>query len=583
MLSLADYLIIAGYFLISILIALYYSKRAGKSSEEFFLSGRNLPWYLAGLSMVATTFAADTPLAVTELVAKNGISGNWVWWNFALGGVLTVFFFAKLWRRSGIMTEVEFIELRYSGKPAKFLRGFRAVYLGLFMNVIIIGWVNNAMVTVLQEIFQIDASRILFYVFMCMALVAVYSAISGLWGVVVTDAFQFILAMGGSIILAVIIVNAPEVGGLSGLQEKLPPHVFEFFPRVGETPGGVSGVFAMTVAAFLAYIGVQWWSSWYPGSEPGGGGYIAQRMLSAKDEKHSLWATLFFQTAHYAIRPWPWILVALSALVLYPELGADEKKLGYVKAINEFLPSGLKGLMIAAFFAAYMSTVATQLNWGTSYLVNDLYKRFLKKSGDEKHYVFISRVFTLLLMVVSAVVTTFITRISGAWEFIIECGAGLGLVLILRWYWWRINAWSEIAAVVTPFVLLPFVKMSDISFPESLYFLSGGTTIAWLVVTFLTKPTDELTLKNFFLRIKPGGTLWKPVFNKLSDAERQHFNTEKLRYNFIGWISGVVLVYSFLFGTGGVLFGFTNLIIICSVTFVLSTGVLIYVLNQRRE
>lgn len=583
MLSLADYLIIAGYFVISILIALYYSKRAGKSSEEFFLSGRNLPWYLAGLSMVATTFAADTPLAVTELVAKNGISGNWVWWNFALGGILTVFFFAKLWRRSGIMTEVEFIELRYSGKPAKFLRGFRAVYLGLFMNVIIIGWVNNAMVTVLQEIFQIDASRILFYVFLCMALVAVYSAISGLWGVVVTDAFQFILAMGGSIILAVIVVNAPEVGGLSGLQEKLPPHVFEFFPRVGETAGGVSGVFAMTVAAFLAYIGVQWWSSWYPGSEPGGGGYIAQRMLSAKDEKHSLWATLFFQTAHYAIRPWPWILVALSALVLYPELGADEKKLGYVKAINEFLPSGLKGLMIAAFFAAYMSTVATQLNWGTSYLVNDLYKRFLKKGGDEKHYVLISRVFTLLLMVVSAVVTTFITRISGAWEFIIECGAGLGLVLILRWYWWRINAWSEITAVVTPFVLLPFVKMSGITFPVSLYFLSGGTTIAWLVVTFLTKPTDELTLRNFYLRIKPGGTLWKPIFNKLSDAEKQHFNTEKLRYNFIGWITGVVLVYSFLFGTGGVLFGFTNLIIICSVTFVLSTSVLIYVLNQRRE
>jgi Na+/proline symporter len=339
----------------------------------------------------------------------------------------------------------------------------------------------------------------------------------------------------------------------------------------------------MTIAAFLAYIGVQWWSSWYPGSEPGGGGYVAQRMLSAKDEKHSLWATLFFQTAHYAIRPWPWILVALAALVIYPELGADEKKLGYVRAINEFLPSGLKGLMIAAFFAAYMSTVATQLNWGTSYLVNDLYKRFLKKSGDEKHYVLMSRVFTLLLMVVSAIVTTFITRISGAWEFIIECGAGLGLVLILRWYWWRINAWSEITAVITPFVLLPFVKMNGISFPESLYFLSGGTTIAWLVVTFLTKPTDELTLRNFYLRIKPGGTLWKPVFNKLSDNEKNHFNTEKLRYNFIGWISGVVLVYSFLFGTGGVLFGFTNLIIICSVTFVLSTGVLIYVLNQRKE
>ncbi len=581
MLSLADYLIIAVYFAISILIAIYYSKRAGKSSEEFFLSGRNLPWYLAGLSMVATTFAADTPLAVTELVAKNGISGNWVWWNFALGGVLTVFFFARLWRRSGIMTEVEFIELRYSGGPAKFLRGFRAVYLGLFMNVIIIGWVNNAMVSVLQEIFRIDASRILLYVFICMALVAVYSAISGLWGVVVTDAFQFILAMAGSIVLAVIVVNSPEVGGITGLQEKLPPYVFEFFPRIGETAGGVTGVFAMSVAAFLAYIGVQWWSSWYPGSEPGGGGYVAQRMLSAKDEKHSLWATLFFQTAHYAIRPWPWILVALAALVLYPELGADEKKLGYVKAINDFLPSGLKGLMIAAFFAAYMSTVATQLNWGTSYLVNDLYKRFLKKEGSEKHYVFTSRVFTLLLMVVSAIVTTFITRISGAWEFIIECGAGLGLVLILRWYWWRINTWSEITAVVTPFVLLPFVRMSGISFPESLYFLSGGTTIAWIIVTFLTRPTDDQTLKNFYLKIKPGGTLWRPIFNKLSDEEKKLFDTEKLRYNFIGWIAGVILVYSVLFGTGGLLFGYTNLIIICSFTFAASTAVLLFVLKQH--
>ncbi len=547
---LLDYLIILIYFIISIGIAIYYSKRAGKSTEDFFLSGRNLPWYLAGLSMVATTFAADTPLAVTELVAKNGIAGNWVWWNFAFGGLLTVFFFAKLWRRAGIMTEAEFAEIRYSGKPARFLRGFRALYLGLFMNVIIMGWVNKAMTSILTGMFGIPESEVLFYVFGCMLLVAVYSAISGLWGVVVTDAFQFVLAMIGCIFLAILVVNSPQVGGVSGMQEKLPAFVFDFFPVISDVTTAGSA-FALTTASFLAYIGIIWWASWYPGAEPGGGGYVAQRMMSAKDEKHSLFATLFFQIMHYAVRPWPWVLVAVCSLILYPDLGASEKGLGYIYAMNDFLPVGLKGLLVAAFFAAYMSTIATQLNWGTSYVMNDFYRRFVKKNEDEKHYVRFSRITTVALMIISVFVTLIINRISGAWEFIIEAGAGVGLVLILRWFWWRINAWSEISAMVTPFILLPIIHSMNIAFPESLFYIVSITTVVWIVVTFLTKPTDEKVLFSFYKRIHPGGVLWKKVSDKLPEVQ----GDKGFFRMFLNWFFGVVLVYSMLFCTGSLIFG----------------------------
>ncbi|GAB6282292.1 MAG: Na+:solute symporter [Ignavibacterium sp.] len=544
-----DYLIIAVYFILSFSIAIFYSKRAGKSTNEFFLSGRNLPWYLAGLSMVATTFAADTPLAVTELVAKNGISGNWLWWNFAFGGLLTVFFFARLWRRAGIMTEVEFAEIRYSGKPAKFLRGFRAVYLGLFMNVIILGWVNKAMVSILTGMFGVSESVVMYYVFVAMFFVALYSALSGLWGVVVTDAVQFIIAMTGCIILAIVVVSSPQIGGIGGMKEKLPEFVFNFFPTVTNQVS-IGGALSLTVVSFLAYIGIQWWASWYPGAEPGGGGYVAQRMMSAKDEKHSLFATLFFQIAHYAIRPWPWILIGMAALILYPNLPMEEKRMGYIYAMNDFLPIGLKGLLVAAFFAAYMSTIATHLNWGTSYLINDFYRRFLVKEKSEKHYVFSSRIMTIVLMIISVIVTTFINRISGAWEFILECGAGVGLVLILRWFWWRINAWSEIVAMITPFLILPFLRMANIQFPISLFYLVSINTIVWLIATYLTKPTDEKVLISFYERIHPGGILWKPISNKLPNVKS---DTGFLSM-FINWIAGVVLVYSMLFGIGEFIF-----------------------------
>ncbi|GBD87022.1 sodium/glucose cotransporter [bacterium BMS3Abin03] len=574
--GLFDFLIVIAYFIFSFGIAVYYSRRAGKSTEEFFLSGRNLPWYLAGLSMVATTFAADTPLAVTELVAKNGIAGNWIWWNFAFGGILTVFFFARLWRRAGIMTEVEFAEIRYSGKPAKFLRGFRAVYLGLFMNVIIMGWVNKALAIILIGLFGIAETQVYYYVFACMLMVAAYSALSGLWGVVVTDAFQFFIAMAGCIVLAILVVNSSSIGGIEGLQNKLPNFMFNFFPDLSSVKS-VGGAFALTVTSFLAYIGIIWWASWYPGAEPGGGGYVAQRMMSAKDEKHSLFATLFFQVTHYALRPWPWIIVGLCSLALYPELADNAKGMGYIYAMRDFLPAGLKGLLVAAFFAAYMSTIATQLNWGTSYIINDFYRRFLIKDKDEKHYVKSSRAATIILMLISLVVTLLITRISGAWEFIMECGAGVGLVLILRWFWWRVNAWSEISAMITPFVIYPLLILFDIKFPDTLLILVPSTSIVWLIVTFLTEPTSNEVLESFYRRIHPGGRLWKKVSDSLPDVK----SDGNFLIMFVNWVFGVILVYSILFGIGNLIFGYFTEFIISLLLSILSVFVIYRNLSKQ--
>lgn len=573
-----DYIILASYIILSIIIALFYSKRSGKSTDEFFLSGRNLPWYFAGISLAATTFAADTPLAVTELVAKNGISGNWVWWNFAFGGMLTVFFFARLWRRAGIMTEAEFAEIRYAGKPAKFLRGFRAVYLGLFMNVIIIGWVNKAMVSILTGLFAVSETQAIIYVFIVMLLVAVYSALSGLWGVVITDAFQFFLAMAGAIILAVLVLDSPDVGGVTGLQEKLPGFIFDFFPTVGSSFESFGSALSISILAFLAYIGIQWWASWYPGAEPGGGGYSAQRMMSAKNEKHSLLAVLLFQVLHYAARPWPWIIVGLASLVLYPELTAENSRMGYIFAMRDFLPTGLKGLLVAAFFAAYMSTIATHLNWGASYLMNDVYKRFINQSKKDQHYVAASRFITVLLMIIAIFVTMLISRISGAWEFILQCGAGVGLVLILRWYWWRINAWSEISAMIAPFLLLPVSIYLEIYFPENLYFLVAGTTIIWITITFLTKPEPEEKLISFYTKIRPGGKLWKPIQTKLGITYESGTN---LVYMLFAWLFGVLLIYSMLFGIGSLILNHITATLIYGIISLIAIFGVYYFLNKE--
>jgi Na+/proline symporter len=593
-----DFSVIILFFFVIFGIAAYYSRKASQGREQFFLSGRNLPWWLAGTAMVATTFAADTPLAVTELVAKNGIAGNWLWWNMAIGAMLTVFFFARLWRRSGVMTDVEFVEFRYSGKTAAFLRGFRSIYLGLFMNVIILGWVHKAM----EKIFVVTVPEVNAFLLVCITavIIAIYASASGLVGTSRTDSFQFLFAIAGCIVLAIIVVRLPEVGGLAMLKTKLRPELIEFVPRVGNiTAKGITGgAMALTVGAFIAHIGLQWWGTWYPGADPGGGGYVAQRMMSAKDEKHSLFATLWFTIAHYTIRPWPWILVALSALVILPraedpaQLQAQNPQMYvvaeqafnnpslmksddavyqteefkefyekyentvdpgrmYPKLMLRYLPKGLLGLLIAVFLAAYMSTISSQLNWGTSYIINDFYRRFIKKDADEKHYVLISRLTMLLMILISLLVTRYLlTTISGAWEFIINASAGLGLVLILRWWWWRVNAWSEIAAMIAPLIIYPIAKACGLESPITLYPTIFGTTLVWVLVTFLTKPADEKTLRSFYKKVHPGGWGWKKISEKMPEV-RSDTGFGRM---FISWGAGVALIYSFLFGLGKIFF-----------------------------
>ncbi|MDD3891683.1 MAG: Na+:solute symporter [Bacteroidales bacterium] len=566
-----DWAIIISYMAVSIGISMYLAKRAGQSTDDFFLSGRNLPWYIAGTSMVATTFAADTPLAVTELVAQQGIAGNWLWWNMLLGGMLTVFFFSRLWRRADILTDAEFVSIRYSGKEASFLRGFRAVYIGIIMNVVVIAWVNLAMVKIFQVIFPdftflgiesisilgIEFSSHLLLVGALLVFVAVYSSMSGLMGVSITDSIQFVIAMTGSVVLAIVAIK--QVGGISGLKESLSPSkwVFDFLPVINSEPQtGVqgTGVLKMTVTALVAYLGVQWWASWYPGAEPGGGGYVAQRMMSAKDEKHSLLATLWFQLAHYALRPWPWILVALAALVLYPN--EADKGATYVMVIRDFLPAGLIGLLLAAFFAAFMSTIASQTVWGTSYIVNDLFKPFIKPKATEKYYIKVSRITTFVLIFFSLIVTTQFSRISDGWKFVIAMSTGIGLVLILRWFWWRINAWSEISAMVAPYLIFPVLKwgfgLDPISadFEICLIIIVLWSTAVWLTVTLLTKPSSDEKLKQFYTKIHPGGWGWKK-FTKLYPEVKQDSG---YGYLFLNWILGCIMVLFFLFGFGKILF-----------------------------
>ena len=608
-----DIIIIAVYFIVSIGIGFYMSRRAGKGMDDFFLSGRKLPWYIAGTSMVATTFAADTPLAVTELVVQNGISGNWLWWNMLFGGMLTVFFFAKLWRRADILTDAEFVSIRYSGKPANFLRGFRAVYIGIFMNVIVIAWVNLAMVKILQVVFP-DLSLFglkefsflgqtysvhLIAVGGIMIFTALYSALSGLMGVSLTDSFQFIIAMTGSVVLAVFAVNHADVGSVAAITAKLPEATLDFFPlNSSSQDSGAGNVLKMGLVAFIAYMGVQWWASWYPGSEPGGGGYVAQRMMSAKNEKHALLATLWFQIAHFALRPWPWILVALSAMIIYPisqntevlktenpyyyeisekissKVSLSPQETSDIKTINfkeynekfqntkdpgkmfpklmvDLLPSGVFGLLIAAFLAAYMSTLASQTVWGTSYIINDLYKPFINKNADQKKYIKISRYTTFILMIFSLFVTTQFDTISGAWKFVLICSGGIGLVLILRWFWWRINAWSEISAMFAPYVIYPFLKYYDVEFELSLIIIVAWATLVWLVVTFLTKPTDKEKLVSFYTKVHPGGIGWKKISDELPDVK----SDRDFPLLFFNWFAGSLSVMFSIFGIGKIIFG----------------------------
>jgi len=549
-----DYAIIAGYIILTLVVGLLFSARASKNVGEFFLSGRKLPWWLAGTGMVATTFAADTPLAVAGFVAKNGIAGNWVWWTFVSGGMLTVFFFARLWRRANILTDLEFIELRYSGKAASFLRGFKAVYFGLFINAVIIGWVNLAMFKIIRIMMPELNPELTIVVLV--VLTTVYSGLSGLWGVSVTDAVQFVIAMAGCIVLAVLAVQHPSVTAAGGLKGALPAWMFDFFPTFSTAPANqndAAGAFALPFASFAAMAFVQWWASWYPGAEPGGGGYIAQRMMSAKDEKHSLLATLWFTVAHYAIRPWPWIIVGLVSLVMFPDLPAAQKEDGYVYVMKAVLPSGLRGLLVAAFLAAYMSTLATHLNWGTSYLINDFYRRFIRTEGDSRHYVMVSKAVTAVTAVFALYITFFVLEtITGAWEFIIQCGAGTGFVLIMRWFWWRLNAWSEITSMVAPFIAYGWLtSMTGITFPESLFIIVLFTIASTLLVTFITPPTEEEQLRTFYRTTRVGGALWKKISATMPEVE----SDKGFGRLFLDWFLGIILVYSTLFGTGKLIFG----------------------------
>jgi solute:Na+ symporter, SSS family len=556
-----DWLVVAAYFALNIIIGLYFRKRATASTEDYFVGGRKATWWLAGTSMVATTFAADTPLAVTGLVASYGIAGNWLWWNMLMSGMLTVFFYARLWRRAGVMTDVEFAEIRYSGKPAAILRGARAIYLGLPINCIIMGWVNLAMVKILIIIFGITKLEAIGIVFAIMFVTAAISTLSGLWGVLVTDLFQFVLKMGMMIVLAVYAVKA--VGGMSELKTKLLAldsakaaasgghgSILSFTPDIGSV--------WMPMITFFVYIAVSWWATWYPGAEPGGGGYIAQRIFCAKDEKNSLLATLWFNIAHYAVRPWPWILTALCSLVLYPTLA--DKESGFIKVIMDpqVFPSALRGIMIAAFAAAYMSTIGTQLNWGASYIVNDFYKRFLVRDRNEKHYVAVSQLATVLIMIISCFVTWYQNSITDAWKFLIAIGAGTGSVLILRWFWWRINAWSEISAMAASFfvsiMLKEYFKLDSddpLQFAYTVLITVACSTVIWLAATLLTSPEKEDVLISFYRKVRPSAALWGPIARKAMDVKPQHDGAA----NLFDWVCGCVLVYMTLFGVGKLIFG----------------------------
>jgi Na+/proline symporter len=570
-----DWSIIAAYFLFNLLIGFYYKSKAGSNINEFFLSGRNVPWWLAGTSMVATTFAADTPLVVTGLVAKNGIAGNWLWWNMVASGMLTVFLFSRLWRRSGMTTDIELAELRYSGKPAAFLRGFRAVYLGVVMNCIILGWVNLAMVKILMLVLGLSKDQALWLVIAIIALTSFVSTLSGLWGVLVTDLFQFVIKMAMVIVLGVAAVHA--VGGVDAMKAKLGGDGSAFLNFVPD----LHSVW-MPAVTFFVYIAVNWWATWYPGAEPGGGGYVAQRMFSAKDERNSLLATLWFNIAHYALRPWPWVVVGMASVILYPHL--QDPETGYVRVMIDYLPASLRGLMVAAFAAAFMSTVGTQLNWGASYLVNDFYRRFIRTTAPDRHYVRASQIATVLLTIVSAVITHYLDSIAGAWKLLLVTGAGTGSVLILRWYWWRINAWSEVSAMAAAFAASVILQTAfhldsddPIQFAHLILITVAITTVVWLATTFLTSPETNETLLGFYRRVRPSVSGWGPIARLAPDVKV----SSDLGWNLLDWLCGCALIYGALFGIGKVIlkdYGTGSAFIAVAVV---AAGIIYWDLNRR--
>lgn len=572
-LTLLDWFAILAYLAASLLIGLYFRRKSSGSTEDYFVSGREVSWWLAGTSMVATTFAADTPLAVTGIVYFSGIAGNWLWWSFLPSGMMTVFLFARLWRRSGLLTDVQFAEMRYAGKPAAFLRGFRAIYLGLLMNCIILGWVTKAMATIIQTAMgftpvQSLAICILFLI----PFTGLYVSLGGLWGVLWTDLFQFVLKMG--IVIAVAYYAVHAAGGMEGMLHRLQEMRMAAGGQTGDAtaffPSFNAGftqemLWTLPVVTFVVHLAVQWWAFWYPGAEPGGGGYIAQRIFSTRSEREGLLSVLWFNIAHYAVRPWPWIFTGLACLALYPGLNRGDAEASYIRAAVDHLPPAMLGVLLAGFLAAFMSTVATQLNWGGSYLVADFYRRFLRRDGDEAHYVFVSMyVVTPLLVVLSGIVAWMLTSIRSGWENVLVIGAGTGSVYILRWYWWRINAWSEISAMATSLAVSQLIQnwnkftggeafsgSEPVVFAKTALTTTLATTVVWVIVTYLTPPEPQELLEKFYRQVRPYAPGWGRIAARCGDVPP----TRDLAANVRAWILGCVLVYATLFGTGNLLLG----------------------------
>ncbi|MER3446032.1 MAG: sodium:proline symporter [Candidatus Dadabacteria bacterium] len=574
-LSLIDWLIVIAYLLLSLGIGIYFTRRASRSMSEYFVSGRNLSWWIIGTSMVATTFSADTPLVVTGWVRTDGIWENWFWWNYLFSHVFIIFVFSRLWRRAEVITDNELIELRYSGKPAAFLRGFKALYFATIFNFIVMGWVISAMAKILRVFFGFETT---FAVIICISIAFIYTTMSGLWGVAFTDFFQYFVALFGTTALAIIVINSPAVGGFSGFQEKLGglgSHLSFFMTPSGGRPVS-DGFWSSSFFIFLVYISVIWWSS----HNSDGGGYFIQRMCSAKNERHAILGMAWFSLNQYVIRLWPWVLVAVFSLIVYPtakKAGGDEEAM-YVIVIRDFLGPGLKGLLFVSFLAAFMSTITTQLNWGASYLMNDVYKRFINKNGTEGHYILVSRICTLILTILAGYFAFHIENIGKAWIFLWAMSAGIGLVLILRWFWWRINAWSEISALgaslITILFLTLYADFKGISLELKHQIIVVPVSIlSWLIITYLTKPEPEETLLNFYRKIRPWGW-WSPISKIIPEIKRPPFMPV-----IINWLLGISFIFFAMIGIGKLLLGAPTigaimvLISICS-------GVLVY-MNVR--
>ena len=570
-----DWVVVGASLLVGFAPAVVFARRAGRGTAEFFASGRAAPWWLIGTSMVATTFSTDTPNLVTDFVRSDGVAKNWAWWAFLLTGMMTVFFYARLWRRSGVLTDLEFYELRYAGRSAAFLRGFRAIYLGLFFNCVIMATVTLAAAKIANVMLGWGRLQT---VLVCTVVCITFSALSGLWGVLATDVVQFVIAMVGVIAAAYYALQHPAVGGLHGLVNQLEPATLNLLPDFGN--------WSVVLSILIIPLTVQWWSVWYPGAEPGGGSYIAQRMLAARDERHAMAATLWYNVAHYALRPWPWIIVALCSLLVFPDLADIRRKLPNVDeallgndiaypAMLTLMPSGLLGLLIASLLSAYVSTMSTHLNWGASYLVHDFYRRFVAPDAGERHYVWVSRLVTAALMVMAAAFMFLLTTAGEAFHLLLSIGAGTGLIYLLRWFWWRINAWSEMAAMASSFLIAVaffLAQRGGVSLPGHLTLIVTVvvTTVVWIVVTYLTRPASRTTLVRFYTLVRPAGPGWTPIRAEAGVGP----SPDSLPHALLGWVLGCVLVYAALFGTGSFLYGRLAAGGVCAVLFVISGAAL---------